>query len=229
MQKKHIVAIGAHPGDMEISCGALLAAHRAKGNKVTIVHLTNSPKFSSRFANRLYFQQLKTEAEDAASTINAHVISYIIEREDYRFNRENIEFVLKLLNELQPTCVITHWKKSLEPDHTLAHRMVKEALSEFNSDKRIDEEKCKIFFTEHYEDRIDFEPLIYVDVSEYINMWFKMISCFHDFHESSRNKYIRPVDYYQALAKIRGRESHFSYACVFNSTHNKLQSKDIMP
>jgi len=41
MDSKHIFAIGAHPGDMEISCGAVLAAHRANENKVTIVYLTN--------------------------------------------------------------------------------------------------------------------------------------------------------------------------------------------
>ena len=227
MQKKHIVAIGAHPGDMEICCGAVLAAHRAKGNKVTIVHLTNSPKFSSQFANKLYFHQLKIEAEDAAATINALVISDIIEKEDFYYSRENINLVIELFRNIQPTCVITHWKKSLVQDHVVTHRLVTEAFDEFNTGSQKNGHNG-LFFSEHIEDKIDFEPLIYVDVSNYMKTWLKMVTCYEDFKQSN-GKYIQPVDYYRALAKIRGRENHFSYACVFNSYRNKIQCKDILP
>ncbi len=227
MQKKHIVAIGAHPGDMEISCGAVLAAHRAKGNSVTIVYLTTSPKFSSQFANKLYCHQLKVEAEDAAATINANVISDIIEKEDFCYNRENVNLIIELFRKIQPICVITHWKKSLVQDHILAHRLVTGAFNQFNSETKSNG-RSGLFFSEHIEDKIDFEPLIYVDVSNYMNAWFKMVTCYEDFKQSNGN-YIQPIDYYQALAKVRGRENHFSYACVFNSYRNMIQSKYILP
>lgn len=227
MQKKHIVAVGAHPGDMEISCGAVLAAHRAKGNKVTIVHLTNSPKFSSLVANKLYFHQLRAEAEDAAATINAHAISDIIEKEDFCYSRENVNLIVNLFRKLQPTCVITHWKKSRVQDHILTHQLVTGALTELSATNNLNGQ-WGLFFSEHIEDKIDFEPLIYVDVSEYMNTWFKMVSCYEDFKRSNGN-YIQPIEYYRALAKIRGRENYFSYACVFNSYRNKIQSKDILP
>ena len=61
--QKHILAIGAHPGDMEISCGAVLAAHRKKGNKVTIIHLTSGSDHHLRLSKAYFQHQLKIAAE----------------------------------------------------------------------------------------------------------------------------------------------------------------------
>ena len=38
--KKHIMAIGAHIGDAELTCGKTLATHAKKGDDITIVAIT---------------------------------------------------------------------------------------------------------------------------------------------------------------------------------------------
>ena len=77
MALKHILAIGFKPGDIELSCGAVLAAHRAKGNLVTLLHLTDSDDTCYRNANRKLIQQLRIEAEDAAGII--HGVLHLIQ------------------------------------------------------------------------------------------------------------------------------------------------------
>ena len=39
---KDILAVGAHPDDVEFSCGGTLLRHISEGDKVTILHMTNS-------------------------------------------------------------------------------------------------------------------------------------------------------------------------------------------
>ena len=38
--RKTILAIGAHCGDVEVTCGAVLAKHNKLGDRIAILHLT---------------------------------------------------------------------------------------------------------------------------------------------------------------------------------------------
>ncbi len=38
--KRTILAVGAHAGDMELTCGALLAKQRRAGDRIVLLHLT---------------------------------------------------------------------------------------------------------------------------------------------------------------------------------------------
>jgi len=82
-----------------------------------------------------------------------------------------------------------------------------------------------LFFAENWEDKIDFEPFIYVDVTRYMEVWLKMVNCYQQFKNSDTSY----IDYYSALAKFRGSESHFDYACAFHTFSIKKQGVDIIP
>jgi LmbE family N-acetylglucosaminyl deacetylase len=42
--KMHIMAIGAHIGDMELTCGGVLTKYAMEDHKVTILHMTAGEK-----------------------------------------------------------------------------------------------------------------------------------------------------------------------------------------
>ena len=234
MKSKHILAIGAHPGDMEISCGAVLAAHRANGNKVTIVHLTNGVENDSHLTNNNSFRRIKIEAEDAASVIDTNVIFGPYQSNKLKEDEESTQFITNLICNIHPTSVITHWKNSIQPDHKITHKIVYNSLLS-NKPQKITSNLLpyngveELYFTENWEDREDFEPFIYIDVTKYMDVWLKMVSCYEQFKtgSTSTSSYIKN---YQELSRIRGTESNFSYACTFNLSRTiKKQFIDILP
>ena len=69
-----ILAIGAHCGDMEITTGAVLAAHHARGGRVVLLHLTLGEGGHPRKTPKDYGEQKRREAEEAAKALGAEVL-----------------------------------------------------------------------------------------------------------------------------------------------------------
>ncbi|MGB1232239.1 MAG: PIG-L family deacetylase, partial [Winogradskyella sp.] len=65
--KLDILAFGAHPDDVELSCGATLAKEVANGKKVGIVDLTRG-----ELGTRGTAKTRDKEAEDAANILGIH-------------------------------------------------------------------------------------------------------------------------------------------------------------
>ncbi len=233
MRSKHILAIGAHPGDMEISCGAVLAAHRDKGNKVTIVHLTNSIEYNYTQHKKYNIHQSQYEAEEAAETIYAEYIIGPFLPNKLQYNEKSTSYIIKLIQKINPTSIITHWKNSIIQDHITAHKIVCAALASDEiktiSNNMINHNENNLYFAENWEDKQDFEPRIYIDISEYIDIWKKMVNCYQKYKNETTTD-TSYYNYYKALAKIRGAESQFPYACAFNlSFKTKKHDLDFLP
>jgi LmbE family N-acetylglucosaminyl deacetylase len=52
-----VLAIGAHPDDIELGCGATLAAHRARGDDVTLLVMTTGEQGPQAARSRVHEQQ----------------------------------------------------------------------------------------------------------------------------------------------------------------------------
>ena len=72
---KNILAVGAHPDDVEFSCAGTLLRHIYEGDKVTILHMTNTG-----YKNLLTGEVLRTshqsqkEAKDSAEILGCNLI-----------------------------------------------------------------------------------------------------------------------------------------------------------
>ena len=53
----HVLAIGAHPDDIEIGCGATLAKHAALGDEVTMLVITDGAKGPGKVSDRVREQE----------------------------------------------------------------------------------------------------------------------------------------------------------------------------
>jgi len=221
MKSKHIVAIGAHPGDMEISCGAILAAHTAKGDLVTFVHLTGEESNSCE----KYTNQFRFETKDAAFIISAKVILCPFQSNHLEYNQDTQGYIINIILQLQPTTIITHWKHSLNHDHIIAHKIVCDSVSQ---SRVFPENACNqfIYFAENWEDQEKFEPVIYINTTNVMDTWLKMTTCYEMFNRENSSY----LNYYQSLAKMRGNESHFQYACTLGINRAKeKQYFDLLP
>lgn len=67
----HLLAIGAHAGDMDLTAGAVLAQHVLEGHRATLLHLTLGERGHPRLPVPEYAKQKRDEAEAFAQAIGA--------------------------------------------------------------------------------------------------------------------------------------------------------------
>lgn len=73
MDKLRVLAVGAHPDDLEILCGGTLAKYAKLGHKVIMAHLLNGNKGHYEMDSKKLARVRKEEAENAAQIIGAEV------------------------------------------------------------------------------------------------------------------------------------------------------------
>ncbi|ACU06678.1 LmbE family protein [Flavobacteriaceae bacterium 3519-10] len=123
MQKADILAIGAHPDDVELGCGGTLTKLIAEGKTVAIVDLTQG-ELGTRGTNF-------TRAEEAAK---ASEILGISARENLKMkdgflvnSEENQMQIVKMIRKYQPEIVFSNAVEDRHPDHAKAHKLVSDA------------------------------------------------------------------------------------------------------
>ncbi len=178
-----ILAIGAHAGDMEVSCGAVLALHARRGDRVVLYHMTLGEGGNPSLTPDAYGAQKKREAEAIARAMHAEVIFGPYKDGEIPDNQEARLVVADVIRQVAPTHIITHWRKSIHPDHAKTYAIVNEAVLlaslEGVATKHPRHRGVKgIYFTENWEDPEDFTPYFYVDVSETFDDWRQWITTY---------------------------------------------------
>src|SRR5512146_1492695 len=110
---KTILAIGAHAGDMEVSCGALLAKHAHRGSRIAMLHLTLGEGGNPNLSPQAYGAQKKREAESIGKTIGADVIFGPYKDGELPDSDEARRYVADVIRQVKPSHIITHWKNSI--------------------------------------------------------------------------------------------------------------------
>ena len=111
--KLDILAFGAHPDDVELSCGGTLLKHSSTGKKVGIIDLTLG-ELGSRGNAKIRLN----EAEGAKKVLGA-VIRENLKMPDGFFlhDKKNILSIIKKIREYQPDVVICNAPFDRHPDH----------------------------------------------------------------------------------------------------------------
>ena len=116
-----VLAFGAHPDDLEVGAGGLLARLSEEGAEVTlaIVSVPNS------------IEQRKAEARAAADLIDANVV-FIYDEKPSRVEdipmHELVRRFDQVVGDVRPDLVITHSAHDLHWDHGLVNRATVSAL-----------------------------------------------------------------------------------------------------
>lgn len=121
MKRRSVLAFGAHPDDLEVGAGGLLARLVAEGARVTMAVVSLPGQRAARIA----------EARAGASIVGADVVIVCEERECRVEDIAMHELVRRfdqLVGDLRPDLVITHSAHDLHWDHGLVHRATVSAL-----------------------------------------------------------------------------------------------------
>ncbi len=206
---KQVLAIGAHPDDVEFGCAGTLAKHIASGDKVTIVHMTCSDSLN------IYHEVVDTsaarrkEAEKAAAIIGADLLILDFLDQLVPFDRNSIFAIERLLKELRIDTIYSHWNGDSHQDH------INTLKSVFAAGRYVD----SIFLFEQVPyprvGKIFSEVNYYVDVSDYYLIKEKSLLA----HESQvvgryKNKILTGM---RSLAEFRGSQCNCQYAEAFEA------------
>jgi N-acetylglucosamine malate deacetylase 1 len=219
MGPKTILAVGAHAGDMEVSCGAVLAKHARHGDRVVLLHLTPGEGGNPKLSPEAYGEQKIREARAVAEAMRAEVRFGPYRDGELPVHDEARLFVADVIRDVKPTHIVTHWRSSIHKDHAATHTLVRDGvlLASLESVQTRHERYRgvqAIHFTENWEDPEGFIPYVFVDVSGELDEWRSWIVRYAFI--SGGISSFPYLDYYTALARIRGAVAGVRYAVAFD-------------
>lgn len=216
--KSHILAIGGHAGDMDLTAGAVIAQYTLAGHKATFLHLTPGEKGHPRLSPEDYAKQKREEAEKFAETVGADARFLAYKDAELPVNDEIKYEVADIIREIKPDILITHWKKSMHKDHANTYRIVEDAR--FYAALPTIERKLpahlaeKLYFADNWEDPYGFEPDIFIDLTEEAyQTWVKAMNIYA--YARGETSGFPFIEYYKALTIVRGAPVGLKHAQAF--------------
>ena len=228
--KLDVLAIGAHPDDVELGCSGILIKEVKRGKKVGIVDLTQG-ELGTRGTIETRYQ----EAADAAMIMGIHVRENLKMRDGFFVNDEAHQMqLIAALRKYKPEIVIGNILEDRHPDHGKAGSLIYDAcfLSGLKQVKTYDEnnveqEKWRPKYLLHYlQDRF-YEPDVIVDVSDVWEQRMETIKAyktqFHSTESTEPQTYISSPEFLEALvsrARLLGKRIGVQFAEGFISKKN---------
>jgi len=223
---KKILAVGAHPDDVEFMCVGTLKLLKDKGHKIHICIISGGDVGSAVEKQADIIRIRRQESINAASLLEAEVyplgeLDLEIEYDD-RTKRKLTEIV----RTVDPFIVFTHAHEDYVMDHEIASRLVRHGcfsapipnyFTEAVLPQPVTSQAPYLYYWSPLEGRNiygDFvEQRIYVDISKTIDFKAEMLAC----HKSQRDwmselgmdKYIEGM---RNTAKLYGKASGFGCA-----------------
>lgn len=121
--KLDVLAIGAHPDDVELGCGGTLALLARQGRKVGILHLTRGERGTRGTA-----EERTAEAEKAAAALGAVELAFLDCGDGgLRTGPAEEDALIEVLRRWRPDLVLGPTPHDRHPDHGRGHRLVEAA------------------------------------------------------------------------------------------------------
>jgi N-acetylglucosamine malate deacetylase 1 len=162
--KLDVLAIGAHPDDVELGCGATVAKLAKAGRSVGILNLTRGEA-----GTRGTPEERRGEAEEAARALGVVELRFLDCGDgSLRTGPAEEDVLIEALRELRPDLVLSPTPYDRHPDHIRAHRMVQAAcfyagLSARGTKDQPTHRPAAVF---SYMQHDSFEPSFVVDVTD---------------------------------------------------------------
>jgi len=231
--RKTILAIGAHCGDVEVTCGAVLARHGKLGDRIAILHLTLGEGGNPNMSPQEYGEQKRREAVAAAKIIGAEAIFAPYRDGELPNTEEARRYVADVIRQIRPTHIITHWRTSIHKDHAATHAIVNDAVLLASLEGVVTAHPRHrgvraIYYTENWEDPENFKAYLFVDVSNELETWREAVTQYQ-FIKGGISSFPY-LEYYEALARVRGAEAGKRYAVAFDvDPFEKKRIVDLLP
>lgn len=193
----NVLAVGAHPDDIELGCGGSLLAHRRRGDTVTLLVMTTGDRGPRGSRSRL------GEQEEAAGMLGADLRWGGFDDGEVPEGGSAVSVIEGALAASDADLVYTHFPADSHQDHRATSAATTAACR--HSSRVL-----------HYEGptSIGFEPMLYVDIAGLLEAKLDLIRA----HMSQVLKnHLLDLEAVEALARHRGFSARRRLAEAFTS------------
>lgn len=232
-----ILAIGAHPDDIEIACSGTLAKCVKRGDTVIVCHVSSGNLGHVVIPPDQLRVIRANEAKKAGALAGIEVIcAGFDDLEIFDNNKEARDKIVDIIQYADPDLIITHNPDDYMPDHTAVSRLVFDAsftatLPNYKSKYNRAAKLVPIYYMDTLAG-VNFNPTEYVDISEEIELKLEMLNC----HESQvvwmrEHDGIDFLDMVRTCSKYRGYQCGVQYAEGFRQCQAYLKgtTKRLLP
>ena len=232
-----VMAISAHPDDIEINCAGTLARFREKGDDVVMCNLCNGNLGHVEIMPDELRNIRNAESKKSAALLGAEHISMDIDDLSlYAENGEQREKLTELIRYVKPDVIITHTPEDYMADHVAVSKLVFAAtfcasLPHYKMSKEQIANICPVFYMDNL-GGFKFEPTEYVDISKFIELKIEMLNC----HQSQvrwmkEHDGIDFPDTVRTFSKMRGMQCGVGYAEGFRQMTGwgRMTTKRLLP
>ncbi|GAA0750153.1 bacillithiol biosynthesis deacetylase BshB1 [Gaetbulibacter jejuensis] len=194
--KLDILAIGAHPDDVELGCGATIAKEIANGKTVGIIDLTRG-----ELGTRGTVETRKEEAENSAKILGVSVRENLGFADGFFINDKKHQLeVIKMIRKYQPEVVLCNAIDDRHIDHGKGSKLVSDAcflsgLTKIETEIEGEpQEQWRPKHVYHYIQWKTIEPDFVVDVSDVIDIKMKSVLAYKtQFYDPSNTAPNTPI------------------------------------
>jgi LmbE family N-acetylglucosaminyl deacetylase/ActR/RegA family two-component response regulator len=156
-----VLAVGAHPDDVEIGVGGILLRHAAHGHEVTILTLTGGEAGG-------VVEDRAAESQRAADLMSARLVHAELEDTSVSEGGHTIATIRGVIEEIRPTTVYTHTIRDVHQDHRNAHSATLVAARAIS----------KVFCYQAPSSTVEFHPTRFVAIDEYLQRKIEVIQAY---------------------------------------------------
>jgi bacillithiol biosynthesis deacetylase BshB1 len=204
-----VLAIGSHPDDVELGCGATLALLAAAGRSVGILHLTRGEAGTRGTA-----EERETEARAAAEALGATAVDFLDCGDGrLRMGEPEEDAVIAVLRRWRPEVILGPTPDDRHPDHHRAFRLVAAAAFYSGLARRASGAPHRPAAVYSYMQHDPFEPRFVVDVTA---GWERKLAALAEYRSQlhqpgspARDEPPTKVASPEFRAAIEGRARHF--------------------
>lgn len=214
-----VLAVGAHPDDIELGCGALIARLVAEGRTVDLCHLTRGERGTRGSA-----AERTREAERAAEVLGVRRLEFLDCGDGgLRTGPAEEDALIEVVRRSRPHLMLVPPPSDRHPDHERAHRLAFESAFYAGLRNRAPElgsahRPAAVFW---YMLHQPFEPTLLVDVAEHFEAKLRALESYasqfsprepeplsspQGAEESARNTHVSSCAFWNG---IEGRARHY--------------------
>ncbi len=212
MNQIDVLAIGAHPDDVELSAAGTLLKHRAMGYSTGIIDLTQG-----ELGSRGTKETRKAEAEAAAKILGLSArVNLKMADGFFTHSEENLLLLVQQIRRFKPEIVLLNAVTDRHPDHGRGSKLASEAcflagLRRIETSWEGEEQEAhrpKAVY--HYIQDRYLKPDFVVDVTDFVEQKFDSIKAYKtQFWDPNSSEPKTPISGEEFFDFLRGRMAEF--------------------
>jgi LmbE family N-acetylglucosaminyl deacetylase len=198
IQRMNILAIGAHPDDIEYGCAGTLVKYADRGHRIHLMILTGGEEGGSS-------KERQHEQSAAAEIIGAqHVFWGGYRDTQLPLNKELIDKIEEVLAEVKPDLILVNHGDDTHQDHRI---LTKATMSATRYVRNV------LFF--EVPTTQNFNPQVFVDISDTLERKFQVLKAHESQVMKTNIENMSIVELARANATFRGIQGRVKFAEAF--------------